>query len=112
MAFDVPGLRSVKERNEILAELENSRSENNVLGFFLRGEEELITTAVDDVQKKGDDIWVQLKPCDLHGYPIEKNIISLDEIRTVVHFNTRFDDAVYVKIRQRRNSGMDQSRAA
>ncbi|HYG03572.1 MAG TPA: hypothetical protein VD927_14085 [Chryseosolibacter sp.] len=111
MEFDVPGLRSVREKNEIIVELENSRSENNVLGFFLRGEDELITTAVEEINGFGNDIHVQLKSLDLHGYPIGRNPVPLSEIRSVVHFNTKYDDPVYMKIRQRRN-GIDENKAA
>lgn len=102
MEMDVPGLRTIKDKGEMVSELLNSKIENNVLGLFIRGEEELLTTAVTDVIDAGDDKIVHLRTTDLHGYPVAKNPVLLSEIRSVVCFKTRYDDPVYLKIRQRR----------
>lgn len=102
MQTEVRGLRTIKDQNEIIAELLNSKSQNNVLGFFFRGQDELITTAVCDIQRDGEQILVRLRDYDLHGYPVPYNPVKLTDIASVIHFKTRYDDPFYLHIRQRK----------
>ena len=86
----------------MLAELRYSVDTNNVIGIILKDTHELITTAVATVKEDttGDHI-VQLMDEDLHGYPIEKNLLLLSAIERIIHFNISFNDPQYVKERRK-----------
>jgi hypothetical protein len=99
MSFEVASLRKKKDQQEILDELTQSLHNTNVLGIHLKGEEEMITTAVVSIQESGNNKLIQFKDYDLHGYPLARNPVFLSEIKSVIHFNTKFDDPVYVQIR-------------
>jgi hypothetical protein len=95
-------LREIKDQSEILQELTHSLNHTNVLGIFLKNEEEMTTTSVKAIDYTDKGIIINLNDQDLHGYPIERTRIPLSEITSVIHFNTCFDDPVYVQIRMRR----------
>ena len=108
MAIELHGLRTKKDRNEILDELRLSASANNVLGLFLDGEDEMVTTAVCKVEETSAGILIHFEKTDLHGYPLEKNPVMFDDVKSVIHFQTLFSDPVYVRIRQRRAGESDK----
>ncbi|MBT1703474.1 hypothetical protein [Chryseosolibacter indicus] len=96
--------RVKRDRNEILQELFESKEKTNVLGFYLKGEHKLITTAVVDIGfSEVSEPVIQLRECDLHGYPLFKSQIPLSEIDGVIRFNTLYNDPVYVRIREMKN---------
>jgi hypothetical protein len=101
--LELSGLTAKKDKNEILDELIQSAANHNVLGLFFDGAEEMITTSVLDITDAGENKVVCFEKTDLHGYPLERNPVMLSEIRSVIHFNTRFQDPVYAAIRQRRS---------
>ena len=103
-------LREIRDQSEILQELTHSLNNTNVLGIFLKNEEEMITTSVTAIDYNDTGVTIHLKDQDLHGYPIERTKVPLFEIAGVIPFNTRFDDPVYVQIRKRKKA--DKSIAA
>jgi hypothetical protein len=105
MATELSGLISKKTKPEILTELRKSSQNRNVLGIFIDGHEEMLTTAVTELIETNADPIVHFEKTDLHGYALEENPILLSKIRSVIPFNTLFNDAVYVRIRERKSSG-------
>lgn len=101
--MEVSELRSVHSKEEILSELISSSVNTNVVGLLLCGEDELITTAVTHILNDGVDPLIYFKDCDLHGYPISQNPCRLSKVKNLVRFRTRFDDPVYVNIRERQS---------
>lgn len=101
MSIEVTGLCVRRERQEILQELIHSIEKTNVLGISLKGQEDLITTAVVGLRDSatGDKI-VTLRDYDLHGYPLSRSEVFLSEIKSVIPFKTLFNDPVYMKIRE------------
>jgi len=96
-------LRSIHAKEEILSELISSSTNANVVGLLLSGEDELITTAVTHILNDGVDPLIYFKECDLHGYPIAQNPCRLSKVKYLVRFRTKFDDPVYVNIRERQD---------
>lgn len=112
MPAEVSGLTAKKGKSEILEELIHSAQKTNVLGLFIEGEEEMITTSVVQISETENNIkLIYLQPCDLHGYPIDRNPVLLTDIKSVIQFKTLFNDPVYVRIRKRRE-GRSDNRAA
>jgi hypothetical protein len=107
MSVEINGLTAKKAPDEILEELVHSVRETNVLGLFIEGEEEMVTTAVHHITETANETLVFFQPCDLHGYPLRRNPVNLLEIKSVIHFNTLFNDPVYVNIRARKNERKD-----
>lgn len=108
MPAEVSGLIAKKGNNEILEELIHSVQKTNVLGLFIEGAEEMITTSVVQVTETEDgNKLIYFQSCDLHGYPLERNPVLLTDIKSVIHFKTLFNDPVYVRIRQRREGRSD-----
>jgi hypothetical protein len=102
------GLTPKKSEHEILEALTESTCKNNVLGLFIDGEDEMITTAVlkitDAVEQ---DKLVYFEKTDLHGYVLEMNPILLSKIKSVIPFNTLFNDPIYVRIRSMKEAKSD-----
>jgi hypothetical protein len=91
-----------KSRLDIIAELKSSVEKNNALGIFLKDTNELVTTAVMSVEETADgDFIIVLRDQDLHGYPLERNRLSLNNIDRVIHFSIGYDDPQYVKVRRK-----------
>ena len=103
MAIEVSGLTVRRDREEIIDELKKSAERGNVLGLFVDGQEEMITTAVTSVTGSDPvEMIVYFQKTDLHGYPLDENPVQLSKIKSVIRFNTLFSDPVYTRIRQRR----------
>jgi hypothetical protein len=98
-----PGLKYTYDKAGILRELLSSAVNNHVLGIFISGEEEHVTTAVSQISEDVADPLVYFKESDLHGYPLQTNPCFLSQIKSVIHFDTRFDDPTYVRIRESRS---------
>ena len=93
-------LQYIYDSAGILRELVSSATHHHVLAVFVSGIDEFFTTAVSHLSGDQSDALVFFKDSDLHGYPLEKNPCRLSEIKSVIHFDTRFDDPVYLKIRE------------
>jgi hypothetical protein len=101
MVFDTAFNQIKKTKEEILLELQISLQKNNVVGVFTRDTRELITTAVKRIEEiEGGETMIVLEEIDLHGYPIDRNSLSLSNIEKVIHFSIGFDDPQYVKVRR------------
>lgn len=91
-----------KTREDILTELQNSLLKNNAIGIITKDTSELITTAIVNIEPETEgDSTIVLREQDLHGYPLERNRISLSNIQSVIHFSIDFDDPQYVKVRRK-----------
>jgi hypothetical protein len=102
MPFEVINRQIKNNPEDILAELRYSLETNNVIGIILKESHDLVTTAVAGIKEDttGDYI-VQLMDEDLHGYPIERNLLLLSAIERIIHFNISFNDPQYVKERRK-----------
>jgi hypothetical protein len=103
MPFEVANSQIKVTKEEILAELQYSLQHNNVLAIFVKDTHELLTTAVTQIEEKEaeGDIVIRLMEQDLHGYPVERNLLYLSNIDKVIHFNIPFNDPQYVKVRRK-----------
>jgi hypothetical protein len=102
MPFEVTTSQIKNNKEDMLAELQHSLESNNVVGIIVRESHELITTAVAGLKEDttGDYI-VQLMDQDLHGFPIEPNMLLLSNIERIIHFSISFNDPQYVKERRK-----------
>jgi hypothetical protein len=100
MSVEVSGLQLRRDRDDIIYELQRSAERGNVLGIFIEGQDEMITTSVSHIDCK----LIHFQKTDLHGYPVQENPVSLEKIKSVIRFNTLFTDPVYERIRQRKSS--------
>jgi hypothetical protein len=102
--MQLAGLRTIHEKGQILSELTLSSIHKNVVGIFIAGEDELVTIAVSHIKEDGSDPLIFFNDLDLHGYPLDKNPCQLSHIKSVVPFKTKYDDPVYLKIRELKTS--------
>jgi hypothetical protein len=103
MPFEVLNKQIKITRDDILAELNHSLQSKNAIGIFVKDTHDLITTAVIDIaedQAIGDYV-ISLLDHDLHGYPVERTRLLLNNIDKVIHFSISFDDPQYVKERRK-----------
>ena len=108
MAIKINGLTTKTDPGEILDELRRSAERNNVLGLFIEGDAEMVTTAVRKIEDTSDGFIVHFERTDLHGYPVGKNPVALNQIKSVIPFQTLFSDPVYEAIRHRKASERDK----
>jgi hypothetical protein len=93
-------LTYVSGPDEILAELNHSKTFGNVIGIFaISLGPIMIMTAVDDIIEIKNDKIIILKETDLLGTKVPEEQIFLSEIVRVHAFKTRFDDPFHVKLR-------------
>jgi hypothetical protein len=102
MPFEVTTSQIKNNREDMLVELQQSLESQNVIGIILKENHELITTAVAALKEDitGDYI-IQLMDQDLHGFPVERNMLLLSQIERIIHFSISFDDPQYVKERRK-----------
>ena len=102
MPFEVTTSQIKNNRDEILAELQYSLESKNVIGIILKETHELITTAVAALEEDATgDYIVQLMDQDLHGFPINSNVLLLSNIERIIHFSISFNDPQYVRERRK-----------
>jgi hypothetical protein len=102
MPFEVASKQIKKTKEEILEELKRSLQKKNAIGICILETNDLITTAVVDIEEVADgDYLITLMDYDLHGFPLQKNRILLSGIQSVIRFNIPFDDPQYVKVRRK-----------
>lgn len=100
--FDAINNQIKKSSEDILSELQRSLQKSNVVGIFLKDTNELITTAVRNIEETGDgELMICLYDQDLHGYPVERTRVLFSNIERVIHFSIGFDDPQYVKVRRK-----------
>jgi hypothetical protein len=93
-------LTYVNQPDEILAELNHSKTFGNVIGIFaLSLGPIMIMTAVDEIVDIKNDKLIMLKETDLLGTKVPEEQIFLSEIVRVHAFKTQFDDPFHVKLR-------------
>lgn len=99
-------LSYVSSFDEILTELNNSKTYGNVIGIFaISLGPIMIMTAVDEIVDIKNDKLIILKETDLLGTKLPEEQIFLSEIVRVHAFKTRFDDPFHVKLRESFSSG-------
>lgn len=102
MAFNTVHKQIKTTPEDILAELHKSLQTTTVVGIFLTDPPELITTAVKHISEHTDgSTQIELMPQDLHGYPVERNVIPMELIQRVISFNIPYDDPQYQKERRK-----------
>jgi hypothetical protein len=102
MPFEVVTKQIKKTRQDILVGLQISLERNNAIGIFLKDTNELITTAVTEIEDDlNGDFIISLQHHDLHGYPLDRNRVLLSNIESIINFNIPYDDQEYVKVRRK-----------
>jgi hypothetical protein len=102
MPFEVITSQIKNNRDEILSELRYSLESKNVVGIILKESHELITTAVAALEEDATgDYIIQLMDQDLHGFPIDRNVLLLSSIERIIHFSISFNDPQYVRERRK-----------
>lgn len=100
-------LNYLTKPDDILKELEHSKSHGNVVGIFaLSIGPSMIMTAVDEIIDIKNDKLIVLKETDLLGMKVPEEQIMLSEIVRVHPFRTHFDDPFHVQLRE--NNGKPQ----
>jgi hypothetical protein len=93
-------LTYVSGTEEILAELNNSKTFGTVIGIFaISLGPIMIMTAVDDIIDIKNDKLIILKETDLLGTKVPEEQIFLSEIVRVHAFKTLYDDPFHVRLR-------------
>jgi hypothetical protein len=94
----------VNNPDEILEELQHSKTFGNVVGIFaISLGPIMIMTAVDDIVDIKHDKLIVLKETDLLGIKVPEEQIFLSEIVRVHSFKTHFDDPFHVRLRAPNN---------
>jgi hypothetical protein len=86
--------------NATLSDLQASADTGCVLKIKLRDVKNPVITAVDKLVN--DDIV--LKPTCLYGYPLEKRMITFEDIESVKRYKTYFDSPLFTKLRFIKNN--------
>jgi hypothetical protein len=93
-----PSLRMVKSRKGIIKELVNSKNTGTVLGIYCPAlGEGMFLTGVEDFFTAGTEQIVELKRYDLNGVLLQRDHISLAEIKTVCPFRSMYTNPVFNK---------------
>ena len=100
-----PELEFLTGREAILDVLDHSQHHGNVIGICspALGPGIFITT-VDHVLKDYETI-VYLKPFDVNGYKLEKNVLKLTEIASVCPFRTNYEKLFHEQPRESELAG-------
>lgn len=103
MPFEIAQRQIKNTKADILEELRRSFAKKNAVGILIKDTNELITTAVIEIEGDvaSDEVIIHLMDHDLHGYPLDRNILLLSNIERVIHFNILFDDPQYVMVRKK-----------
>ena len=96
-------LNYLSEPEEILKELEHSKSHGNVVGIFaLSIGPNMIMTAVDEIIDIKNDKLIVLKETDLLGIKVPEEQIMLSEIVRIHPFRTQYNDPFHVQLREKK----------
>jgi hypothetical protein len=80
--------------------LNNSFLKGTAVGIMLKGSNELIVTAVVNLNMQVYPQWIETRPYTLYGSPIQQSVISLSEIESVIMLTVNYDDPLYVRHRE------------
>lgn len=90
--------------------LMDSLTSGTAIGIKLKGSDKVIFTAVDSCDLNSTETkTIQIKPVTLYGEPVDSTVINLDEIQSVIPVEVRYDDSVYVKLRQLKEQSLPKS---
>jgi hypothetical protein len=84
----------------MLKELRNSEKTGRVVRIRLRKKRKVLVTAVQEVNSR----VITVKAFTLYGRTIPNRTILMEEIESVRSFNSHFDDPMFVKLRDLKNS--------
>jgi hypothetical protein len=84
-------LEFIKSRKAILKEINACKISGSALGITcsILGDG-MFLTGIEDVYNNGVDYVIILKPYDMSGYCLNRNHLSLNEIRSVCPFKTLY----------------------
>ena len=87
----------VKFRKSLLKALGESRRRGTTIGIYsdVLGEG-MFMTAVEDIYEDTNEIIIVLKRYDLSGSILQRNTLSLSEIRAVCAFDTQYKNPVLI----------------
>ena len=103
MPFEIAHRQIKNTKADILEELRRSFEKKNAVGILVKDTNELITTAITEIEGdiSSEKVIVHLMDHDLHGYPLDRKTLLLSNIERVIHFNILFDDPQYVMVRKK-----------
>jgi hypothetical protein len=86
-------LAFISDPEQILPYLEHSKVEGTVVGISapILGNG-IFLTGIEDIRKQGEDFIIVLKGYDVTGYILERNKISLNDIRAICPFKSPFNN--------------------
>jgi hypothetical protein len=88
-----PYFRFLRTRGPILEELRTCKQQEKVVGIYapVLGEG-IFITGIEDVYDWEKETVVVLKPCDIMGNFLQRNYLSLSEIKSVCPFNCKYEN--------------------
>src|SRR5688500_265286 len=102
--LEMANLEIIKTRSEILKELNSSKALGKLIGVYASSiGEGMFLTGVEDVYKGEKEVIVVLKPYDVGGNILQRNYLSLSEIKGVCPFNYLYSHPFIEKIRSNNN---------
>jgi hypothetical protein len=93
-------LKGMNTSNQTLSDIVASAETGCVLKIKLKDAKNPVITAVDKVVNND----IVLKTTCLYGYPLEKRMITLDEIESIQRYKTYFDSPLFAKLRFIKNN--------
>jgi hypothetical protein len=89
------------ELQEIFAELRYSLENGTVVSIRTFQQSKPLLTVVEQFQ---DDECVVIRSASLYGHTIVNTRIRISDIRGVIRFRARYEDPVFVRLREIRNT--------
>ena len=84
-------LRVIRTRKEILQELYASKERGKTVGIYSSSlGDGMFVTGIEDVYEWETDTIIVLKPYDLGGFILQRNYLSLSEVKGICPFNCTY----------------------
>jgi hypothetical protein len=93
--------RMKTELQEILAELRHSLENGTVVSIRTFQQNKPLLTVVEQLQ---DNACVVIRSASLYGHAIANTHIRVSDIRGVVRFRAHYEDPLFVRLREIRNT--------
>lgn len=92
LRVEPPSFDILKEKKQILREMEFSRNTGNLVGVYSKriGEGMFLVGVQDIIRNEADDFTIVFHPFDMSGHPLVQPAISLREICMIVPFNNPY----------------------
>jgi hypothetical protein len=83
--------RIIRTRKEILQELKASKEQGKIVGIYSSTlGDGMFVTGIEDVYEWEKDTIIVFKPHDLGGFILQRNYLSLSEVKGIYAFNCTY----------------------